>query len=83
MIEKISILAVNESGESVELKSSELKIQSKLDFAIAESISEINHRQQAIACDETRTDEKFRFALCLDNFKKEMKENYADRTTNN
>ncbi len=82
MIEKITLRVADESRNSLEIPTSELKLQSKLDIWIAERISEINHRQQSIVDDEIRTNEKFRFALCLDNFVKEMKETLCQQQQN-
>ena len=75
MIEKISIRAVNESGEYITLDKSIMKIQSGLDVVIADVFSEIIQRQQSIADDEIRASEKFYFAQSLTNYLKEMKEN--------
>ncbi len=82
MIEKITLRVADESRNSLENPTSELKLQSKLDIWIAERISEINHRQQSIVDDEIRTNEKFRFALGLDNFVKEMKETLCQQQQN-
>ena len=75
MIEKISICAVNESGETVTLDESIIKIQSSLDVVIADVFSLIVRTQQSIKDDEIRACEKFYFAQTLTDYLKEMKEN--------
>lgn len=81
MIEKISICAVNESGETVTLDESIIKIQSSLDVVIADVFSEIIRTQQNIGDDEIKGSEKFYFAQTLATYLKEMKNN--ERTNDN
>lgn len=75
MIEKIYLCVAAEDGARLEIKTSELKLQSKLDVLIADTFSEIVFAQQSINDDESRTAEKFRLAQNLNNYLKEMKEN--------
>lgn len=78
MIEKITLCVADESGSFVEVKESNLKLQSILDTAIADDFSEINFVMQNIGADELKLSEKFRFAILLGSYLKEIKEN-ADR----
>ena len=82
MIEKISLCAVSESGETVTLDESIIKISSGLDVVIADIFGAINRNLQSIADEETRGCEKFYFALSLKNYLKEIKENAGNTTTN-
>ncbi len=82
MIEKISICAVNESGETITLDESIIKISSGLDVVIADVFSEIVRTQQNIDDEEIRASEKFYFAQTLSIYLKEMKENASNNRTN-
>ena len=75
MIEKIIMQIADESGNTVELIESDLKIQSKLDSTIADYFSRIIFAQQGIADDEIRIAEKFNLAHELKLYLKEMKKN--------
>ena len=57
MIDKISICAVNEIGETITLDESIIKIQSGLDVIIADVFSEIVRNLKSIV-EEIRTREK-------------------------
>ena len=83
MIEKISLCVVNESGETVTLGESIIKIQSGLDVVIADIFTKININLQSIEDEEIKATEKFYFALNLKNFLKEQMENYAGNRTEN
>lgn len=73
MIEQISVALVGESGEIVPIK--ERQIEMKIETAIADTFSEICRRNNNIADAEIKTAEKFHFAVNLQNYLKEMKEN--------
>lgn len=75
MIDKVSVYIVAESGETIKICESNLRLQSKLDTAIADTFSEIVHLQQSIADEEMKTAEKFRLCLDLKNYLQEMREN--------
>ena len=75
MIEKIVMQIADESGNTVEIVESDLKIQSKLDSTIADYFSQIIFAQQGIADDEIRIAEKFNLAHELKLYLKEMKTN--------
>ena len=79
MIEKISLVLTNESGDSVPVeKISDAQIEIKIDVAIADIFSKICFRNNSIEDQEIKTAEKFIFAANLHNYLKEMKENYAE-----
>ncbi len=75
MIEKITLCVADESGSFVEVRESSQKLQSVLDIAIADDFSEINFIVQSIGDEEIRIAEKFRFAVVINSYKKEIKEN--------
>ncbi|MDQ3750431.1 MAG: hypothetical protein M3367_15660 [Acidobacteriota bacterium] len=79
MIEKIRACLCDESGNSIEIESSDLSLQSKLDVVIADTFSHIVRAQQDIQDAEIKTAEKFHFALNLKNYLEEMKENANTR----
>ncbi len=72
MIEKISLQIADESGSTVEVKESKIKLQSTLDIAIADFFSQIIFYQQGIVDDEIKLAEKFRLAHALSNYLKEL-----------
>lgn len=74
MIEKIVLQIVDESGNSIEIVESYLKLQSILDTAIADCFSQIIFHQQEIVDDEIKTAEKFHLAHTLKCYLKEMKD---------
>lgn len=74
MIEKISLCLRDESGASIEIAESQLSLQSKTDILIADTFSKICFMQNDIEDEETRTAEKFRFAVVLNIYLKEFKE---------
>ena len=73
MIEKVSIAIVGESGDIVPIKNHNLEM--KIETAIADNFSEICYRNNSIKDEEIKTAEKFAFAVALNNYLKEMKEN--------
>ena len=79
MIEKITLMLTNESGESVPIeKVTDAQIEIKIDVAIADIFSKICFRNNSIQDQEIKTAEKFIFAANLNRYLKEMKEIYAD-----
>ena len=75
MVEKIIMQIADESGNTVEIVESDLKIQSKLDATIADYFSQIIFAQQAIPDDEIRIAEKFNLAHELKLYIQEMRKN--------
>jgi hypothetical protein len=75
MIEKIVLQIADESGNSIEIVESSLKLQSKIDIATAGYFSAIIFYLQDIADDEIKAAEKFHFAHTLKFYLKEIKEN--------
>ncbi len=76
MIEKISLVLVNESGDAVPVeKISDAQIEIKIDAAIADIFSKICFRNNAIEDREIKIAEKFVFAATLYNYLKQTKEN--------
>ena len=80
MIEKISLVLINESGDVVPVaKTSDTKIEIKIEEQIADIFSQICFRNNSIADAEIKIAEKFYFALNLKNYLEEIKKN-DDRT---
>jgi len=76
MIEKISLVLINESGDTVPIEQATFtQLEIKIDVAIADIFSKICFRNNDITDAEIKTAEKFIFALNLKNYLEEMKEN--------
>ena len=74
MIERIYLAIVGESGAIVPIeKTSQTKIESKIETAIADLFSEICRRNNEIADEEIKIAEKFLFANRLKEYLEEMK----------
>ena len=80
MIEKISLVIANESGDFIEVDSNG-KLEVKIDVAVAESFSRICAGMNSIENEPTKNAEKFNFALYLKNYERRINENY-DRAGN-
>lgn len=66
MIEKISLLLANESGDFVPIETpNNVQLEMKIDIAIADIFSQICFRNNSIVDQEIKTAEKFFFALNL------------------
>lgn len=75
MIEKISLCLCDESGTTIEIVESNLKLQSHIDTLTADYFSQIIFRLQSIEDDEMRTAEKFHLCHTLKIYLKEMQNN--------
>lgn len=73
MIEKISVALVNESGDYVPIKSTNGKLEMKIEVAIADTFSEICKQLNDLTDDEIKLAEKFNLAKTLNNYLEEMK----------
>lgn len=73
MIEKITVALVGENGDIVPLKNHHVTL--KIETAIADTFTEICFRNNSITDAETQTAEKFAFAVALNNYLKEIKQN--------
>jgi hypothetical protein len=81
MIEQISLVLADESGNFVPVEKTSLaQIEIKIDVAIADLFSQICFRNNSIEDQEIKTAEKFHLAKTLNNYLEEMKKN-ANRTT--
>lgn len=78
MIEKISLALVDESGNVLPLKQRDAQLEIKLEEAIADLFSKICCRNNSIEDQEIKINEKYIFALNLQNYLKETKETYAE-----
>lgn len=82
MIEKISLVLADESGNFVPVEAvSDAQIEIKIDIAIADLFSAICRANNSISDSEIKTAEKFHLALNLKNYLQETKEN-ADQSKN-
>ena len=76
MTEKISLSLTDESGDRLELeKQPNGQVESKVEIIIAELFSGICFFNNDTPDDKTRIAEKFKFAVCLKRYFKELKEN--------
>lgn len=80
MIEKISVALVNESGAVIPVKTTNARIEMKIEIAIAETFSQICRRLNDLTDDEIKIAEKFHLANSLNNYLEEMKND--NRSTN-
>jgi predicted mannosyl-3-phosphoglycerate phosphatase (HAD superfamily) len=72
MIEQIKLALINESGDFVPIKTSNVKLEMKIEMAIAETFSEICKRLNDLTDEEIKLAEKFNLAKNLKNYLEEM-----------
>ena len=81
MIEKISLVLTNESGDSVPIEQATFtQLEIKIDVAIADIFSKICFRNNDITDAEIKVAQKFHLAMNLKNYLEEM--NDGNRAAN-